>query len=242
MARTTARTPFQLEADALKAAILRGEALDQIVSAGIVTRCTNTRGAIRHRWDTWNAVEMIFLADLDASDKENPTNLWGSEWGGQLIMGLAISYRNPPAGHSTQQRVRKRLEAGTAKKREAAMKAFQAANAEASEDESDAGHRANESPFLPSPEDESHTGARENLYCRKTGANAKRGLTQRLEIGAVRSPKKPVDPPKPEIDYGTEYEPASTNPEPIPQQPLQANSSRSTTEKEVLPMLVTSTT
>ncbi|KAL8923096.1 MAG: hypothetical protein Q9208_004780 [Pyrenodesmia sp. 3 TL-2023] len=52
-ARTTARTPLQLEADALKAAILRGETLDQIVAAGIVTRCTNTRGAIRHRWDTW---------------------------------------------------------------------------------------------------------------------------------------------------------------------------------------------
>ncbi|KAL8761329.1 MAG: hypothetical protein Q9184_002545 [Pyrenodesmia sp. 2 TL-2023] len=52
-ARTTARTPLQQEADTLKAAILRGETLDQIVAARIVTLSGNTRGKIRHRWDTW---------------------------------------------------------------------------------------------------------------------------------------------------------------------------------------------
>lgn len=52
-ARTTSRTPRQQEAETLKAAIQRGNTLEQIVASGIVTLSTNTRRAIRKRWDDW---------------------------------------------------------------------------------------------------------------------------------------------------------------------------------------------
>ncbi|KAL8901052.1 MAG: hypothetical protein Q9207_005388 [Kuettlingeria erythrocarpa] len=52
-AHTTPRTARQQETDNLKAAIRRGETIEQIVASGIVSRSKNTRRAIRKRWDDW---------------------------------------------------------------------------------------------------------------------------------------------------------------------------------------------
>ncbi len=52
-ARTRRRTPRQQEANNLKAAIRRGETIEQIIASGIVSIGKNTRRAIRKRWDDW---------------------------------------------------------------------------------------------------------------------------------------------------------------------------------------------
>ncbi|KAI4173982.1 MAG: hypothetical protein LQ346_008305 [Caloplaca aetnensis] len=52
-ARTATRTPLQQETENLKAAIRRRETIEQIVASGIVPIATNTRRAIRKRWDDW---------------------------------------------------------------------------------------------------------------------------------------------------------------------------------------------
>ncbi|KAL8900986.1 MAG: hypothetical protein Q9207_005432 [Kuettlingeria erythrocarpa] len=58
-ARTTPRTALQQETDNLKAAIRRRETIEQIVASGIVSIATNTRRAIRKRWDDWLSVGWI---------------------------------------------------------------------------------------------------------------------------------------------------------------------------------------